>query len=96
MSRQRLVSLGSAEFELWQQRESPVGSRRYIDIGVLKLVMAERLTERQREYITDYYFDRMNIYEIAKARGIAPSTVSRTLKRARGRIYEALKYSIKR
>lgn len=96
MSRQRLVSLDSAEFELWQQRESSGGSSRPIDSGILRRVIAERLTECQRAYLTDYYFGRQNIYEIARARGIAPSTVSRTLKRARGRIYDALKYSIRR
>ena len=96
MSRQRLVSLDSAEFELWQQRESSGGSRRPVDPKLLRRVIAERLTERQREYINDYYFGKLNIYEIAKARGIAPSTVSRTLKRARGNIYNALKYTVMR
>lgn len=93
MSRQRLVSLESAEFELWQQ-ESAGTSRKAVDSGLLRRVIAERLTERQREYLTDYYFEKLNIYEIAKTRGIAPSTVSRTLKRARGNIYDALKYTV--
>lgn len=93
MSRQRLVSLSSAEFELWQRENSGV-NRRAVDSGLLRRVIAERLTERQREYLTDYYFEKLNIYEIAKTRGIAPSTVSRTLKRARGNIYDALKYTV--
>lgn len=95
MSRQRLVSLESAEFALWQQ-ESARTSSKAVDSGLLRRVIAERLTERQREYLTDYYFEKLNIYEIAKTRGIAPSTVSRTLKRARGNIYDALKYTVMR
>ena len=95
MSRQRLVSIESAEFELWQQKTAG-GSSKHVDSGILRRVIAERLTDRQREYISDYYFGMMNIYEIAKTRGIAPSTVSRTLKRARHRIFDALKYTVMR
>lgn len=92
MSRQRLVSLESAEFELWQQKTAG-GSSKPMDKEMLRRVIEERLTERQQEYLSDYYFGGMNIYEISKTRGIAPSTVSRTLRRARRRIFDALKYT---
>ena len=93
MPKRRLVSLESAEFELWQN--SAGESSRRIDSRVLKLVIDECLTQKQREYLTEYFFQEMNIPQIADLHGVAGSTVSRTLKRAKKRIFDALKYSVR-
>ena len=61
---------------------------------LLRRVISEELTSRQRELLHDYYFGKMKIKDIAKSRGLAPSSVSRTLKRARANIFDALKYTI--
>ena len=55
--------------------------------------MDEELTQRQRELIELYYLENMNMSEIACRLGISPSTVSRTLKRGRGRLRKYIKYN---
>ncbi len=59
---------------------------------IMAKVINEDLTERQREIIILYYYKKYGICEIAEALGVVPSTVSRTIKRARDRIYRCLKY----
>ena len=48
------------------------------------------LTKTQKKYIILYYRDEMKICDIAKLCSVAPSTVSRTIGRARRRLYHAL------
>lgn len=55
-------------------------------------VIKNELTSRQRETIVLYYYKEMGVSEIADKLGLAPSTVSRTIKRARDKIYKFLKY----
>ena len=55
-------------------------------------VIDEQLTERQRQVLTLYFYDRKNIYEIADLLKVNKSTVSRTLARAKGKIKNCLKY----
>ena len=59
----------------------------------VKRVIKEELTERQEEVIRLYYLEGMKMTGIADRLGICPSTVSRTLKRGRGRIRKYLKYN---
>lgn len=57
---------------------------------LLKEFINFNLTKVQKEYIILYYKDNMTITEIAKRYGVVPSTVSRTIKRARIKLYRAL------
>lgn len=50
------------------------------------------LSEKQRTYFTEYYFEGMTMEEIAIAHGINKSSVSRCVKRSLGRIAKVLKY----
>ena len=59
----------------------------------VRVAMDEELTQRQRELIELYYLENMNMSEIACRLGISPSTVSRTLKRGRGRRRKYIKYN---
>lgn len=59
----------------------------------VRVAMNEELTDRQRELIQLYYLENMNMTKIARQLGISPSTVSRTLKRGRGRLRKYLKYN---
>lgn len=93
MQRRRIVPLEHADYELWQKGGGV--SSKGIDSRLLRLVISERLTQIQQEYLSDYYFGGMNMREIARAHGVALSTVSRTIKRARCRIKDALKYSVR-
>lgn len=59
---------------------------------IMVKVIKNELTPRQREIIVLYYYKGLGVSEIADTLGLAPSTVSRTVKRARDRIYNFLKY----
>ena len=58
----------------------------------LRRVIEEELTQKQREIILAYYFQDMTIPEIAQARGVHKSSVSRCLHRAEKRVRLCLKY----
>lgn len=55
-------------------------------------VIRNELTPRQRQIVTMYYYDGKGVSEIAAVLELDVSTVSRTLKRARERIYTFMKY----
>ncbi|MEG0777260.1 MAG: sigma-70 family RNA polymerase sigma factor [Oscillospiraceae bacterium] len=80
------------EFEALQEfvglmdTEESVGAR-------VRCVIREELTERQEELVRLYYIEQMSMTEIAQLLELSPSTVSRTLKRGRGRIRKYLKYN---
>ena len=54
--------------------------------------LRQDITERQREYMMLYYGRGMSMEAIAKELGVNKSTVSRTLKRGRQRLYRCLRY----
>ncbi len=58
----------------------------------LKRAIQSELTDRQREMVTEFYFEGLSVTEIANRRGLSKSTVSRHLSRARERLKSALKY----
>ena len=55
-------------------------------------VIERELTPLQRETLLAYYFQEMNISQIAQERGVHKSTVCRTLHRAEERIRRCLRY----
>lgn len=60
----------------------------------LRRAREQELTPRQRQML-ELYFDRgMNIPQIAGELGVNPSTVSRTLRRAKDRLYRCLRYAL--
>ena len=60
----------------------------------LRRAREQELTPRQRE-ILDLYYDRgLKMPQIARKLGINRSTVSRTVKRARERLYRCLRYAL--
>ena len=93
--------LGEAEFcadkkiaALIGDTESDNSEKHRLMLKILRKVISEELTERQREMITLYYFDRSNIPQIAEMLGVNRSTVSRTISRGRRNIMEKMKYFI--
>lgn len=50
------------------------------------------LTERQKEVITLYYYKKMKMSEIADILGLNVSTVSRTIRSAKKKICDRIKY----
>ena len=60
----------------------------------LRLARERELTERQREMVSLYYDQGMTMPQIAERLGVNRSTVSRTLRRARDRLYRFLRYTL--
>ena len=54
----------------------------------------QELTKRQREMVALYYDQGMTMPQIAERLGVSRSTVSRTLRRARDRLYRFLRYTL--
>lgn len=54
--------------------------------------LRQDITKRQREYMVLYYGRNMSMEAIARQCGVNKSTVSRTLKRGRQRLYRCLRY----
>lgn len=60
----------------------------------LPKAVAQELTPRQRQMVELYFTQSMTMPQIAGELGVAISTVSRTLRRARERLYRALRYGL--
>ena len=58
------------------------------------LLMEEELTPRQREVLALYYDRGLKMSQIARKLGINRSTVSRTIGRAKQRLYRYLQYTL--
>ena len=91
--------LGEAEFCADKQisaliGDSETGGKQSLMIKIMRSVIENELSERQRQMIGLYYFRRMNVPEIAEMLGVNRSTVSRTLSRGRRNILEKMKYFV--
>lgn len=60
----------------------------------LRRAREQELTPRQRQLLELYYDRGMTIPQIAEELGLNRSTVSRTLRRARDRLYRCLRYAL--
>jgi len=60
----------------------------------LRLAREEELTARQRQMLHMRFEEDKSISEIARELGVHRSTVSRTLTRAKGRLYRCLRYGL--
>ncbi len=65
---------------------------REVQLKRVKMVIESELSELQRHTLLAYYIHRQTIPQIAAARGVHKSTVSRTLKRAEANLRKFLKY----
>ena len=60
----------------------------------LRRAREQELTPRQREILALYYDRGLKMPQIARKLGINRSTVSRTVKRAKERLYRCLRYCL--
>lgn len=60
----------------------------------LRRAREQELTPRQNQMLDLYFEHSMNMVEIARELGVNPSTVSRTLRRAKKRLYSCLRYGL--
>ena len=63
-----------------------------VQLKRVRQVIAEELTELQRQTLVAYYFQEQTMEQIARDRGVNKSTVCRTLHRAETRLQKYLKY----
>lgn len=59
--------------------------------GMVRRVIENDLTDRQKEFVKDYFFKGFTLEEIGRKYGVSKSSVCRTVKRAKTRIYNALR-----
>ena len=60
----------------------------------LRRARQQELTPRQQQVLTLYYDQGMNMTQIAQTLGVNCSTVSRTIRRAKQRLYRRLRYCL--
>lgn len=60
--------------------------------NALKRVIKEDLSPKQSKYLLLYYVEKRSCKEIAEMMGLDPSTISKTIQRARNNIGDRLKY----
>lgn len=83
-----------ADLTVWERENSEDNAQQLQRLHRnLRLARQQVLTPRQQQVITLFFEQQMNMTEIARQLGIHRSTVSRTLQRAKSRLYQALRYS---
>ena len=65
---------------------------REVQLRRMLRVMEQELTEKQRAYLSAYYFDEQRPSQIARRFGVNRSTVMRTIRRAEDRLRRHLTY----
>lgn len=60
----------------------------------LRRAREQELTPRQKQVLSLYYDEGFTMEEIGRQLGVNRSTVCRTLRRARGRLYRVLRYGL--
>ena len=60
----------------------------------LRRAREQELTPRQRQMLAMYYDEGKTMHEIAAELGVVTSTVSRTICRAKKRLYRCLRYGL--
>ena len=63
-----------------------------VQLRRIRHVMLHELTPLQREILTAVYYDGKTQAELARERGVNPSTIHRTLHRAEDRLRRFLRY----
>ena len=83
------------DMTVWLRENSPDNSEQMDRLRRnLQAARAQELTPRQLQVLNLYFGEGMNIPSIARELGVNPSTVSRTLGRARRRLYRCLRYGL--
>lgn len=86
--------LAQLSFLLWQQEPAGDNSAQHQQLmALLMRALDETLTPRQRQVLLLYY-GGASVTRIAQELGVGKPTISRTLRRARRRLEQALQYTI--
>ena len=83
------------DMTVWLRENSPDNSEQMDRLRRnLQAARAQELTPRQQQVLELYYDRHLPTTEIARLLGVRRSTVSRSVCRARARLYNALRYSL--
>lgn len=82
---------GMRLFEITEQ-DLALDEKKQRLLRVLRQMIQQELSPRQKEMVERYYFQKKKIREIAQEFGVNKSTVSRVLKCARTRMERCLQY----
>ena len=83
------------DMAVWNRQNAEDNSQRLDRLRRnLRQAREQELTPRQRQMLALYYDQGMTIPRIAEELGVNRSTVSRTLRRARERLYRCLRYAL--
>ena len=83
------------DLTVWKRQNAEDNSERLDRLRRnLRQAREQELTPRQRQVLSLYYDQGMNIPQIARELGLNRSTVSRTLRRAKDRLYRCLRYAL--
>lgn len=83
------------DMTVWRRQNAPDNAQQLERLRRnLRQVRERELTPRQRQMLALYYDRGFNIPQIAGQLGVNRSTVSRTLRRARERLYRYLRYGL--
>lgn len=63
-----------------------------VQLRRMQTVIDQELSSRQQEVLRAVYFDGKSQAQVARERGVSPSTVHRTLRRAEARLRRFLRY----
>lgn len=85
----------AGDLTVWLRENAP-DNREQMDRLRRRLRQAreQELTPRQRQVLSLYYEGGLKICQIAEELSLNPSTVSRTLQRAKDRLYRYLQYAL--
>lgn len=86
------LAMDAKAFRLWLQPDLP-DEERNLALKNMRVAVGEELTEKQKCYLVAYYVEGKKMHEIGEEYGKSRSTISRTLKTARKRLYKVLRYS---
>lgn len=81
------------DFTLWLRENAEDNSEQLSPLRKnLRKAREQELTPRQKQMLQMYFDDNKTMVQIAEELGVNRSTVSRTLSRARRRLYRCLRY----
>ena len=84
-----------ADLASWERENAPTNDEQLERLRRnLRLARRQVLTERQRQVLELYYDHGLTMGQIALKLHLNRSTVSRTLCRAKNRLYNSLRYSL--
>ena len=85
----------AGDLTVWLRANAPDNSEQLERLRRnLRRAREQGLTPRQKQMLELYFDQGMNMPQIARALDLNRSTVSRTLRRARERLYRCLRYTL--